>query len=123
MYRIRQLRTLFGIRSNRKIDSARHSQNHKESGIFKIGITSNMTKRLSCFNTSDEHEVIFIQECYTKDYMEMIEKSVQLVLNQCQIPSNRGGFQLPEGKDIDYFITTIKDIAQGFPKPEDAIQI
>ena len=99
------------------------SENHKESGIFKIGITSDMTGRLSNFNTSDEHEVIFMQECYTIEYMEIIEESVHLVLNHCRIQSNRERFQLPEEKDIDYFITTIKNIVQGFPKPVDAIQI
>jgi len=76
---------------------------HKNERKYILGKASNLTNRLSVYNKTDEHEVIYYQSCGDEETMTIIE---QLVFQR--LKEYRERFILPEGKTIDLFIDVIK---------------
>jgi hypothetical protein len=76
---------------------------------FIIGKAKNLTSRLSTYNKTDEHEVIFYQECDQEDTMDILERLVLKKLDKYKEQANRERFILPNDKNIDYFIEIIKN--------------
>ena len=81
----------------------------KKDRRYILGKAKNLTNRLSTYNKTDEHEVIFYQECNDEEDMNFLEPLVFKKLNEYREQANRERFILPENKDIDFFINTIKD--------------
>lgn len=65
---------------------------HEKEGVYKIGKTTNMTNRLSTYNTTEEHKVIFIYDCMNREDMDLAEKLVNRRLATCKIYPNRERF-------------------------------
>jgi hypothetical protein len=76
---------------------------------YILGKAKNLTSRLSTYNKSDEHEVIFYQECEDEEAMTVLEPFVFKKLDSYREQANRERFILPENKNIDFFIDTIKN--------------
>ena len=74
-----------------------------------MGKATNLTNRLSTYNKTDEHEVVFQVSCGTKENMNVVEPMVFNKLEEFRERANRERFILPENKDIDFFIQKIKD--------------
>ena len=81
----------------------------KENRRYILGKAKNLTNRLSTYNKTDEHEVIFYQECNDEETMSTLENVVFKKLTEYREQANRERFILPKEKDIEYFIQIIKD--------------
>ena len=81
---------------------------HKKEGKYILGKATNLTNRLSTYNKTDEHEVVYYQECKDEDTMTMVEQLVFHKLKDYREQANRERFILPEGKSIELFIDVIK---------------
>jgi chromosome segregation ATPase len=75
---------------------------------YIFGKSKNLTTRLSTYNKSDEHKIIYYQPCRTESNMDVIEKLVLNKLEKYREIENRDRFILPEDKEIDFFIDVIK---------------
>ena len=86
--------------------------NMKKERRYILGKAENLTNRLSVYNKSDEHEVIYYQECSDEDKMNIVETTVFNKLKECREQTNRERFILPENKEIEYFKDTIKKVIE-----------
>ena len=90
---------------------------HKLERIFVIGKAVSLTDRLSSYNKTRDHEVIYYRECNSSQQMSCIERCVLYKLDKYRETSNRDRFILPNDKDvslftnaIDLFIDAFKDV-------------
>ena len=83
--------------------------NMKKERRYILGKATNLTSRLSVYNKSDEHEVVYYQECINEERMSVVETVVFCKLNQYREQANRERFLLPEGTSINLFSDTIRD--------------
>ena len=81
---------------------------HKKERKYILGKATNITNRLSTYNKTDEHEVIYYQECKDEYSMSIVEQVVFHKLKDYREQANRERFILPEGKSIELFIDVIK---------------
>ena len=81
---------------------------HKKEGKYILGKATNLTNRLSVYNKTDEHEVVYYQSCGDEETMSIVEQFVFQRLKDYREQANRERFILPEGKTIDLFIDVIK---------------
>jgi hypothetical protein len=79
----------------------------KKEGRYIMGKAVNLTNRLSTYNKSDEHEVIFYISCEDEDKMNLVENLVFQKLKDFREQANRERFILPKDKNVEYFIDTI----------------
>lgn len=77
--------------------------------IFIFGKATDLTNRLSTYNKTDEHNVIYYKSCETKENMDIIEKMIFLKLKEYKERENRERYILPINKDISFFINEIND--------------
>jgi uncharacterized Zn-finger protein len=80
----------------------------KKQRRYIFGKSKNLTSRLSTYNKTDEHEVIYYQGCKIEGNMDVIEKMVLNKLDKYREVENRDRFILPEDKEINFFIDVIK---------------
>ena len=80
---------------------------HQKDRIYIIGKTTNLKKRLSTYNKTCEHQVIYYKECKNKDDMNIIELMILNKLDQYREKANRDRFILPVEKDILFFTNII----------------
>jgi hypothetical protein len=83
--------------------------NMKKERRYILGKATNLTSRLSVYNKSDEHEVVYYQECPNEEKMGLVESFVFCKLNEYREQANRERFLLPEGTSIDFFSNTIRE--------------
>jgi len=81
----------------------------KKDRRYILGKAKNLTNRLSTYNKTDEHEVIFYQECKDEDIMNSLEITVFQKLKIFREQANRERFILPQNENINIFIDTIKN--------------
>jgi hypothetical protein len=81
-------------------------------GHYKIGKTQDLQNRLSTFNTTDKHEVIYYTSCRNKETMDILEKAIHNKLENCRVEPNREWFKSEE--DADDFIKLIEDYKKLF---------
>ena len=82
--------------------------NMKKERRYILGKATNLTSRLSVYNKSDEHEVIYYQECPDEEKMNLVESLVFCKLQEYREQANRERFLLPTDDTIDLFSDTIK---------------
>ena len=83
--------------------------NMKKERRYILGKATNLTSRLSVYNKSDEHEVVYYQECPDEEIMSIVESLVFCKLKEYREQANRERFLLPEIEKVDLFINTIKE--------------
>jgi len=88
------------------------TEDNKKKGIYIIGKTTNLTKRLSGYNKSAEHEVVYARECKNDDDLNTCEIMVLNRLKKYREQSNRDRFILPKEKDITHFKKIIDSCAE-----------
>tara|TARA_Y100000389_G_C17439656_1_gene507759 strand:- start:466 stop:1182 length:717 start_codon:yes stop_codon:yes gene_type:complete len=81
----------------------------KKERRYIMGKAVNLTNRLSTYNKSDEHEVIFYISCDDEDRMNVVENLVFQKLKEFREQANRERFILPIDKNIEYFIDILKN--------------
>jgi len=82
---------------------------NKKNRNYIIGKATDLKNRLSSYNKTAEHEVIYYKSCGNESDMNLTE---QLVLNRLNIyreQANRDRFILPIEKDISLFINIINN--------------
>ncbi len=83
------------------------SKDNKNKRIYIIGKAKNLKNRLSGYNKTAEHEVVYYKECGNVINMNIIEKMVLVKLQKYQEKANRDRFILPIEKDISFFTKLI----------------
>ena len=73
-------------------------------GYVKIGITSNLTDRLTTYNTSCKHSVIWHRSCQTEENMLLLDKLIKKKLKHCQVKANREHYI----GNVDYLVGEIE---------------
>jgi hypothetical protein len=80
--------------------------NYKK-GIYIIGKAKKLTNRLSSYNKTAEHKVIYYKECIDENIMNLVELMVLTKLDHYREKANRDRFILPKDCNISLFIDTI----------------
>jgi hypothetical protein len=88
----------------------------KKERRYILGKASNLTSRLSVYNKSDEHEVIYYRECGDEETMGMVESSVFHQLKEYREQANRERFILPKTEEIKFFSEKINNSINFFKK-------
>jgi len=85
---------------------------YKEAqGHYKIGKSQDLQKRLSVYNTTDKHEVIYSTSCKTKKRMDLLEQLVHDKLESKRIEPNKEWFESEEdGEDLIKVIEEFKKV-------------
>lgn len=83
------------------------TEDHIKRGVYIIGKTKNLTNRLSTYNKTCEHTVIYHKECKDEDNMNTVELLVLNRLKPFKEKANRDRFILPEDRDVSFFIEII----------------
>jgi hypothetical protein len=86
----------------------------KTENRYILGKATNLTNRLSTYNKSDEHEVIYYQSCLDEETVGIVETMVFQKLKNYREQANRERFVLPENEEIELFISTIKKCIELF---------
>jgi hypothetical protein len=80
---------------------------NKKKNIYIIGKATNLTSRLSNYNKSAEHEVVYYKACKNEDDLAIIECMILNKLKDYREKANRDRFILPLNKEISFFINII----------------
>ena len=84
------------------------TSNMKKERRYIVGKATNLTSKLSVYNKSDEHELVYYEKCPDQEKMSEVETLVFFKLNQYREQANREIFLLPKDNTIDLFSDTIK---------------
>jgi hypothetical protein len=87
---------------------------HEKERTYIFGKTINLTNRLSTYNKSEEHTVVYYKECKNEHVMNSAETAVFSKLDAHRAMKNRERFILPENSTIDFFIKTVDDCIEFF---------
>lgn len=116
--KIKAIEDLF-VKKQRRIDYPGENviyivttDNIKKNNIYIVGKTTNLKNRLSVYNKSDEHEVIYYKDCKNEENMNLVETIVLKKLNEYREKANRDRFILPSEKDVKYFCNVVDDVVK-----------
>ena len=90
------------------------TDDYKDRRIYIIGKAKNLKDRLSQYNKTIDHEVVYYKECNSEENMNIIEKVVLNKLNKYREIANRDRFILPLENDIILFTNVIDDCVNFF---------
>lgn len=82
-------------------------------GEYIFGKTKCLTNRLSTYNKTCDHIVVYYKECEL-EYMDLIEKTVFKKLDAYRPDKNRERFVLPDDESIDLFKNVIDECVKFF---------
>ncbi len=86
---------------------------HAKNRTYIVGKAGNLTVRLSTYNKTCEHNVIYYRSCLTEENMSVVEQMVLNKLDPYRAVANRDRFVLPVDKPIEFF-TNVFDSAVDF---------
>jgi hypothetical protein len=86
----------------------------KKERRYILGKAVDLTSRLSTYNKSDEHEVIYFGSCKDIETMNIVENMVFSRLKDYREQANRERFVLPENEKIELFFDAIKKSIEFF---------
>jgi hypothetical protein len=75
----------------------------KKDRRYILGKATNLTSRLSVYNKSDEHQVVYYASCGDENTMGIVESMVFSQLEKYREQANRERFILPEEEEIKLF--------------------
>jgi KilA-N domain/C2H2-type zinc finger len=84
------------------------TEDHKQRRTYIIGKAKKLKNRLSSYNKTAEHEVVYYKSCKNEEIMNLVETMVLIKLKEYKEQANRDRFILPLEKDISFF----KDIIE-----------
>ena len=90
------------------------TEDNKKKRIYIIGKAINLKQRLSSYNKTSEHEVVYYKNCNSEKEMTAIETLILNKLKPYQEKANRDRFILPIENDILLFINIIDNCIQFF---------
>ncbi len=86
----------------------------KEKGVYIIGKAKNLTNRLSTYNKTAEHEVVYYRKCKNYQEMNAIEKLIIKELEHYKERANRDRLILRDAEDIQIVKDTIKQTIESY---------
>ena len=87
---------------------------NKSNRNYIIGKAIDLTNRLTSYNKSTEHEVIYYKSCKDEATMHIIESMVLSKLDMYREVANRDRFILPIEKEISFFTNVIDESVNFF---------
>ena len=87
---------------------------NKSNRNYIIGKAIDLTNRLTSYNKSTEHEVIYYKSCKDEATMHIIETMVLNKLDMYKEVANRDRFILPLEKEISFFTNVIDESVNFF---------
>ena len=90
------------------------TEDNKNKRTYIIGKTINLKSRLSVYNKTAEHEVVYYRECKDEETMSLSENMILKKLRIYREKANRDRFILPEEKEITDFVNVIDTCVQFF---------
>ena len=88
----------------------------KKERRYILGKAKDLTSRLSTYNKSDEHEVVYFQSCGDEETMNLVETMIFRHLREYREQANRERFILPEKEEIELFSCVVKKSVEFFKK-------
>ena len=85
--------------------------------IYILGKATNLTKRLTNYNKSEDHKVVYYRTCNTRENMDIIEKIILKKLEKYKEKVNRERVILPELQPISFFKNIIDESIDFIIKP------
>ena len=85
------------------------TEDHRQRRTYIIGKAKNLTNRLSTYNKTCDHTVVYYRECKNEDDMDAAETMVLTKLRSHREQANRDRFILPDDKDESFFTQTIDE--------------
>ncbi len=83
------------------------TEDHKKRNTYIIGKATNLTDRLSIYNKTCDHEVVYYKECESEENMNLSEKLILIKLDKYREVLNRDRFILPDGEEVELFVNII----------------
>ena len=83
------------------------TDDHLKNRTYIIGKAINLKTRLSTYNKTCEHQVIYYKKCINEETLNLVELNVLNKLKQYQEKANRDRFILPIENDISLFTNII----------------
>jgi len=90
------------------------TEDNKLRRNYIVGKARNLTNRLSTYNKTAEHEVVYHKKCTDEQTMNIIEAMVMKKLEKYRECANRDRFILPEDADISLFTNIIDSCVSFF---------
>jgi hypothetical protein len=83
------------------------TEDNKKKRIYIVGKAIKLKNRLSTYNKTSEHHVVYYKSCKSEEDMNIIESMVINKLKEYKEKANRDRFILPIEKDITFFTDII----------------
>lgn len=113
--RIKQLENVC-LSKQRRVDYQEHNviyllttDDHFSRRTYIIGKAKNLKTRLSTYNKTCDHTVVYYRQCKNEDDMSTVETMVLSKLHAFREQANRDRFILPEDRDVSFFTQTIDE--------------
>jgi len=90
------------------------TEEHKKNRTYIIGKAKNLKERLTPYNKTCNHEVVYYKECKSEEDMKIIEEIVINKLDKYKEVANRDRFVLPIDNDIKLFTNEIDNAIKYF---------
>ena len=81
----------------------------KKERRYILGKAIDLTNRLSTYNKTDEHQIVYYQACPDAEKMGLVEMMIFSKLDDYRECANRERFILPDDKEISFFIDKVKE--------------
>jgi len=85
------------------------TDDHLKNRTYIIGKAKNLKNRLSTYNKTCEHHVIYYKKCINEEILNLVEIMTLNLLKKYQEKANRDRFILPVENDISLFINMIEN--------------
>ena len=123
---------LLEIKTSKKVERTENGKNViyiitneylKNDRTFIVGKAISLINRMSQYNKSAEHEVVFQRECNNAKQMSLIEENILYKLDKYRERANRDRFILPEGLCISLFINVVNKACDWFDDVDDDVVV
>jgi hypothetical protein len=81
----------------------------EEQNIYIVGKAINLTTRLSTYNKSEEHKIVYYKQCKDEFLLNTTENVILSKLAQYKHQGNRDRFTLPKDTNISLFTDIINE--------------
>ena len=85
------------------------TDDHLKRRTYIVGKAKNLTTRLSTYNKTCDHQVVYYKECKSEEDMTTAETLVLSKLKEYKEQANRDRFILPENTDISLFTKIVDE--------------
>jgi hypothetical protein len=96
---------------------------HIQDRIYIIGRAVDLPARLTTYNKTMEHNVVYCKSCKSREQMNIIEIMILLKLDKYRERTNRDRFILPLDADISLFTDIVNSAIKWFDDIQDYVHI